>query len=305
MKRFILRSVLFFFIIASLTVVLVLVSDYAVRQRESRLLKLSDEITMVFSGDSYVECAVDDNIVEHSINIAQSGEAYLYSYVKIKSLIENNNNIKAVFIGFSYGDMLMEKEIDWLCSDEFVVEKAQHYHYLLSESEKETLFKMNPKAYLKGVIKSVYFNLLAVLKSYYSPGPYSKLFNYGGYKHLVRNKLKADPEIKLQKNVPVKESALQVKYLRMISELCQGKSVKLMLFETPKYKTYNINVDDSIKKIWSNIRNSLAGDSLIDMSEFNMPDSCYGDLTHLNYRGAEVFSQYLNDQLNGKVNKTQ
>jgi len=297
-KNFLLKVLLFCLIVGTLLITLVFLSELAVRESESRMLSLSDQINLVFSGDSYVECAVDDNIVGNSINIAESGEAYLYSYAKIKSLIENNKNIKAVFIGFSYGDVLMEKEIDWLFSDEFVVEKVQHYNYLLSSSEKTLIFKRNPRAYLRGVIKSVYYNLVSVIKSYYSSRSDRKLISFGGYKHLVRDKLLVDPGIELYKSVPVAKSALQEKYLRMISDLCREKSIRLVLFETPKYKTYNANVDDSVRQIWLDVRNSMPGDSLLDLSDFSLPDSCYGDLTHINYKGARIFSRYLNELLN-------
>jgi hypothetical protein len=294
-KDFLLKVLLFVLIVSTLLIMLVFFSDFAIRQREGQLLWLSEDISIVFSGDSYVECAVDDNIVGHSINIAESGEAYLYSYVKLKSLIDNNKNIKVVFLGFSYGDVLMEKEIDWLFSDQFVIEKVQHYNYLLSSSEKALLFNRNPQAYLKGVVKSVYYNLVAVLKSYYSSRSGRKLINFGGYKYLVRDKLQVDPGIELYKSVPVEKSAVQEKYLGLISDLCRDKSVRLVLFETPKYKTYNMNVDDNVRQIWLNVRNSFPGDSLLNLSEFTLPDSCYGDLTHVNYRGARIFSRYLNN----------
>jgi hypothetical protein len=96
----------------------------------------------------------------------------------------------------------------------------------------------------------------------------------------------------------VEKSIVQEKYLKMISELCRQNSVNLILFSTPKYKTYNANIDENIRKIWLQVRNSLSLDSLADFSAFVLPDSCYGDLTHLNYKGAEVFSRYLNEKLN-------
>ena len=113
--RSFLKKVSVFFILTLLFIAgLIILSDFALKQRKSDLLRISDDIHIVFSGDSYVECAVNENLIANSINIAQAGEAYLYSYAKIKSLLEYNDQINAVFIGFSFGDVLMEKEERWL-----------------------------------------------------------------------------------------------------------------------------------------------------------------------------------------------
>jgi hypothetical protein len=39
----------------------------------------------------------------------------------------------------------------------------------------------------------------------------------------------------------------------------------------------------------------------MDYSVFPLPDSCYGDIGHLNYRGARIFSQYLQERFSADV----
>jgi hypothetical protein len=34
----------------------------------------------------------------------------------------------------------------------------------------------------------------------------------------------------------------------------------------------------------------------MDYSNFSLPENAYGDIDHLNYRGAEIFSKYLESQ---------
>jgi hypothetical protein len=300
MKSFLLKVIIFILITGSFTAGLIVLSDFAVRNRESQLLRISDDINLVFAGDSYVECAVNDRLIDHSINIAQSGEAYLYSYAKIKALLEHNSQIQTVYAGFSFGDMLMEKEKSWVFGSEFVTEKIQYYNYLLDKSDKSLILRNNPIAYLSGLTKSVNNNFQAFVKSYSSENSRRIIKNFGGYKHLVRDKLNLDPELNLYKEQPVEKSLVQEKYLQMISEVCRQHSVELVLFSTPKYKSYNANIDVNIRQIWLEVRNSLPLDSLADFSAITLPDSCYGDLTHLNYKGAEVFSRYLNEKLNNK-----
>ncbi|MRS03577.1 hypothetical protein EG832_10215 [bacterium] len=273
-------------------------SEYIINHRKDNLLLLNNDIEYVFTGNSAVECAVNDRLVEHSINIAESGEAYLYSYVKLKAIIETNQQISTVFIGYSFADILQEKEESWVYSDEFIVEKVQYYNYLLSPQDRMLLFSKNPGAYTKGLIKSVVNNLSTALRANPEPKSPGQLINFGGYKYLIRDKLKVDPGVDLYNDRPVEKSVQQEYYLTRISDLCRKSSVRLILLTTPKHISYTENLDKINLQLWLDFRKSLAADSLLDLSTFTLPDSCFGDLSHLNYRGAEQFSLYLNELIN-------
>jgi hypothetical protein len=305
MKGFLTRFVLFTLLTGSVLGGLILLSDLAVEKRKKELLRLSEDIRIIFAGDSHVECSVNDNLVANSINIAQSGEAYLYSFAKIKSLLEYNDQITTVFIGYSYGDLLKDKETSWLFADAFVIEFVKTYNYLLSDYDKSIIFRNNPKAYLKGLIRTVYENCVTFIQSLFDNSDEKrKIRNYGGYLYLVRDKLQEDINmIETYINEPLEKSLLQEEYLNMLSQYCQEKSVKLILLNTPKYDLYNLNLNRDIIRNWNSFRQSLPCDSLLDLSTFNMPDSCFGDMTHLNYRGAELFSCYLDHILKSGGNE--
>lgn len=298
MKKFLIKLFIFEVLVILIFAGLVLLSGYLITKRQPRLLTLSDDIFYVFAGNSAVECAVSDRIVKHSINIAESGEAYLYSYVKIKALAETNRQLKAVFLGYSFADLLFEKEETWVFSDEFITEKVQYYNYLLGPSERSLLFSNNPRAYFKGMMKSVFNNISSILQASSKPKSPGQLINFGGYKYLIRDKLQADPGADLYNEGPVKKSIQQERYLKMVSEICRKHSISLILFTTPKHKSYTDNLDEANRQLWLEVRNSLASDSLLDLSRYSLPDSCFGDLSHLNYKGAAQFSRYLNDLIN-------
>jgi hypothetical protein len=305
MKGFLTKFVLFTLLIGSVLAGLILLSDLAIEKRKREVLKISDDVNIIFAGDSHVECSVNDDMIANSINIARSGEAYLYSFAKIKSLIDYNDQITAVFIGYSYGDLLKDKETRWLFEDAFVIEFVKTYNYLLSDYDKSIIFRNNPKAYLKGLTRSAYENCLTLLQSFFiDSNEKRKIKNYGGYLYLVRDKLQEDINmIETYINEPLEKSLLQEEYLKMLSQYCLGKSVKLILLNTPKYDYYNLNVNRDILRNWISFRQSLPCDSLLDLSSFNLPDSCYGDMTHLNYRGAELFSSYLNNIIHSGGNE--
>jgi hypothetical protein len=45
----------------------------------------------------------------------------------------------------------------------------------------------------------------------------------------------------------------------------------------------------NIRQNWLSVHNLLPGDSLMDFSTLSLPDSCYGDLSHLNHKVAKLF----------------
>lgn len=300
MKKFLIKFIIFAALVILIFAGLVLSSEYVISKRKTQLLTLSDEIHYVFAGNSAVECAVNDSIVKHSINIAESGEAYLYSFVKIKALAETNRQLKAIFLGYSFADLLLEKEETWVFSDEFITEKVQYYNFLLGPSEIKLLFSNNPRAYFKGLMKSVFNNISSALKTNSKPKSPGQLINFGSYKYLIRDKLQVDPGVDIYNRGPVLRSVQQERYLKMISEVCRDHSISLVLFTTPKHKSYTDNLGAENRQIWLDVRNALASDSLLDLSTYSLPDSCFGDLSHLNYRGAKQFSVFLDDLINTK-----
>jgi hypothetical protein len=72
----------------------------------------------------------------------------------------------------------------------------------------------------------------------------------------------------------------------------------LILINTPVYKP---EIYESIDKLNDFYDTYLSGVKYLDYSAFPLPDSCYGDIGHLNYKGAQIFSKYLQENLNVDV----
>jgi hypothetical protein len=305
-QRFLNKFLLFFVVVVLLISGLFKLSDFVIKQRMEQLLKINDQIRIVFSGDSNIECSINDSLIIGSINIAQSGEAYLYSYAKLRALLNYNSQIDSVFIGFSYHEILKDKEALVLFDNSFIIEKIKLFNYLLNKSEKKLIITNKPLAYLKGFLQSIFNNFIVFIKSYTLKGSNDRILNFGGYSYLARNKLEED--IRLQAAIKkdpttgtkAEKGLIQEKYLKLISQLCQQKSVKLILLNTPKHNYYSNIINKEIKDNWLSFRKSLSQDSLLDLSSFHLPDSCFSDITHLNYVGARIFSNYLNEQIHLK-----
>jgi len=235
MKPFLSKFVLFSLLIGTIAFGLIFITDFAVKQREGHILKTGNDISIVFAGDSHVECSVNDKLIENSINIAESGEAYLYSFAKIKALLDNNKAIDKIFLGFSFGDLAKEKEDSWLFGDISVIEKIKYYNYLLTCDEKSLIVRKNPVSYFKGLMKSVLNNVMILMKSYSKGDSDKGMVNFGGYRHLVRDKLYQDIGQHSFADQPFEKSLIHEEYLLKISDLCRQRSVRLVLLNTPKY----------------------------------------------------------------------
>lgn len=303
MNRFIKNSLVFFLLASGCIVGLIILSDYAQKKAAPRLLKLRSNISIVFAGDSNVESAINDDLIPNSVNIASSGEAYLYSYVKIKALLKNNSQIRTVFISYSPEKLNKFTEERWLFNEEFIIEKLKVYNYLLTGPEKGIMIRRNSLAYFKGLLQSVPYNISGAAKGYLNSPPHDNILNFGGYQYLIRNKLGEDidrqnGELENEaQNKMVGKGEYQERYLGMISDLCNQRSVKLILLSTPKYHPEPGSIPGLDLGSNPGFTSFHIRDSILDMSEFHLPDSCFADISHLNYKGARLYSEYLNNYL--------
>lgn len=83
---------------------------------------------------------------------------------------------------------------------------------------------------------------------------------------------------------------LQLEYLHKIVELCEQQHIKLYFINTPIYQIDKYwDTEDFYKKI----KTMFGNVEFLDYGRLQFPDSCYGDIDHLNYKGAKQFSLYL------------
>ena len=96
----------------------------------------------------------------------------------------------------------------------------------------------------------------------------------------------------LKKNRKSKISDINIHYLKKIVDLCKLKKVHIFLFRTPIHNALKSTFDElkfqSIRKqYFSNIK-------YIDNIDFQISNEEFGDLEHLNYRGAKKYSIFFN-----------
>jgi hypothetical protein len=113
----------------------------------------------------------------------------------------------------------------------------------------------------------------------------------GGYLKLDRDELQqAIKQLENNSITEIEYSDYQIDYLLKIISLCTEKGVELILFNTP---TYNAKEYGDLQAVNDFYNIYLIGTQYLDYSNFILPDYGYGDIGHLNFNGAEIFSKYL------------
>jgi hypothetical protein len=245
-------------------------------------------------GDSNTECAINDSIVSKSVNISQSADAYFYSFVKLRKFLKINPGIKTVILGINEKSLYNE---NWFKSNEYIRSKSNSYFRLMNLNDFRALLDAGGIEAFINLAEASFHNFFRVLTIQESDYKDMKI---GGYQYLKRDKLdetiKRYEKYNKQNNIIREYSKNQIEYLLKIVNLCKEYKVKLILLSTPTYM-YCTNEND-FYKLNRFLKKNIGDDiDYWDYSNYSLPDCCYGDINHLNYKGAEIFSKKLNGDI--------
>jgi hypothetical protein len=296
MRRFISKFITFV-CIAAVIVICIPAGIYFVRSKVS--FKIPPDKHIIVTGDSHTELAIDDNIYLKSVNISQGGSAYLYSYCKLQKFLNENTHIDTVLLSFHYGPLMDLIDNRWILGSGPMMYKIPFYLTLLNKEEIAIFTNHDKFTFIKAVFNLPFrFFVKSFIKVFIKRGniSYDDL-NIGGYIKSDRNKLQKNIELyeKRTEEEEVNISLCQLEYLLKIVDLCKCENVELILINTPVYKP---EIYESIDKLNDFYDTYLSEVKYLDYSAFPLPDSCYGDIGHLNYKGAQIFSKYLQENLN-------
>ena len=86
MRRFIHKTL--FLVSSFLALILLLIIFLSIIIEDRATFKLDQNITHIVMGHSHSETAINDSLTMNSTNVSESGEAYFYTYIKLKKLIQ-------------------------------------------------------------------------------------------------------------------------------------------------------------------------------------------------------------------------
>lgn len=242
---------------------------------------IKDDINILIIGASDTKNAIDDDILDDSINLSDHGRPNYINYLILKKILNDNQNIDTIIYGLSKNNIDSQLDKRWLDT------RAKYLARILKYSDFDdliVLIKYSPFLFSRTLLSSV-INLFVSL---YDP------IDFGGYVKHEKNDLKKEPFLQINENDFSKKS-MQKQYMEKIIKYCKRKNVELIFLRTPKYNKDEINNFNQSKEFFASFIKNFEDAKYIDHSGFFLEDSCYADRFHLNYRGAKIYSNYLNN----------
>lgn len=246
--------------------------------------KLPTEKHILFMGASHINRGVDDTITEEAVNWASPSERYMYTYIKLKHLIDENPQVDTVFLQCSATDLW--QDADYKYHDNVEQSKFIKLYWPLLDYENVKIFRNEPRQ----CIEKILTNLLDV-KTVFRSTWWQMM---GGYEPLSSiidiDSHKPSPE-------PLRYCGNSVNYyyLRAISDLCKSNSVKLILMQCP---VLNLDYYYDMEYFYGNLKEEFGDIEFVDYSDLDIPFEYRYDAHHLNKNGAVYFTEKLKQQYN-------
>lgn len=249
---------------------------------------LGDDVHSVFLGNSTFEYGIDDSKIQNSKNFGMNAEPVDIQYAKLKLLKKSNPQLNTVYL-----------ELDDIVLFNTRLPSVLAYpHYLnvldiydVAANVKNMTFERNI-AYVSHVYDAI--KLRPLIKSLFTKITISDL-GIGGYQDLYRDKLQEDiatlnlnSDNQTQLHVPKQN----IYYYNKIVAFCKQEGIRLIFLNTPKHRAiWNLSYYKTFYK------NNFQSIKFLDCERIELADSCFGDCSHLNYKGATKFTDFLNKQI--------
>jgi len=240
----------------------------------------------------YVPEILENKLKQSCYNTGSPGQFLLYNYATLQAILKRYSP-KTIILDVSPGDLKQETE------------SYERLSFLLPYYESHP--EIQPIVNLKSpwekykLLSSIYpfnssFLMIAGGNSEYFK---KRTADYSGYKPLDRIWKNS---IETRTIDQYKFDSIKTKILISFIADCKQAGVKLFLICSPSYFKF-IQRDNSISKI-ENIakeQNTAFFDFTNDSTFINYPN-LFDDPSHLNFRGAELFTNILSDEINKRLN---
>jgi hypothetical protein len=295
MQKFVIRLLLFLSVIAG--AMAGVVGFFSYRLSNPAIYELDESIRFIVVGDSHTQCAIDDALLAGTINVSNGADSYLYSYTKIRKLVESNEHLKGIVLGFSEHNFELAMD-DWNFKNENMRNKTAQYFPLLGWEEVVYLGKKNPVSFMTGLIQfpKMKFNVMMRLNSKTSIAD----IGVGNVERLTQNiKDWKKPTQTKKSNGQSSISQSQVQYLEKIVDLCKAHRLELVLISTPVHTSYpQLNHRSMAITYYAE---NLTGFKWWNFSDMKLPDSYFADYEHLNRSGASFFTEEIQKKISSEL----
>lgn len=279
-----LKNVTLFSILIIAIIVTILGCKYYITNKIS--FQEASNVHYLFTGASHPWHAIDEKLMKTAINRSAGSERYLFTYLKLKKIIQENPQIDTIFIQCSSTD-IWENSDDKYFSENEMSKFMPLYAPLFGKQEwcifSNHLAKVAP---------------LIIQKSF---RPYQMNPNY--IKNQMGSQASKNENMDILETSTVKQDMMKgnagnkinYSYLRKIMNLCNEKGIKLYGIYYPLYKPeffYNQ------KYYYEALKEHFPDLEVLDYSGWETPDSTRFDAHHLNWYGAQLFTKEIMNRFN-------
>jgi len=269
MRKFLQKTTVYLLVCLITCLAISFLSQFILKERAS--FAFSKDKNILVMGDSHTECAINDSILTNWQNLSRSATHYYYIYTILEEVLADNPQIDTIVLGIHRASFSEDFDSRMLFDDKYI------------NRQKYLLIYANPLDILSFSTSNPYFFL-----TYFQPkirlSPISP-YDVGGFVSLKANNINPKQDIKTiqQRKGP------NFEYLKKINSHLKLRKKTLILINSPAH-----NSSDQEEKELRDILHSINGPILYaDYHDYTLPDSCFADNGHLNYIGAEIFSQHI------------
>lgn len=264
--------------------------------------KEGKDIKYFVVGHSHSEFAYNDTIIQGLKNISYAGETHFSTYYKAKLLLEKNPQIDTIFVELT-NNHIEEYMDEWTWGSEFLLMGYLDLSSTVSAEDKWWLFKKNPSGFFAASSLAGKVRLKRMGYSYHD------FINTGGYRHIEWDRtdslLEAIPRNApdtIFAGTPKKFSSQNLRFLKKLVQFCEINGIKIYLIRSPLHDFYRNHIIE--KPFYEVLEADLKDVEFLDFSHFPLTNSEFGDLTHINYKGARKFSAWFDSLIkSGFLNK--
>ena len=253
-----------------------------------RMCYRPDKTTLVL-GTSRIQYGFDDGVMPTMWNVGLNADNYDIMYWKLKLLHRYNAGIRNVIVEVDQTTLFgyfegVEYKLHPYYWDMMDIGDWMH----LVENDRTIL--MYPFDWVKTIIP---------VKSIFSTFAFHDL-GIGCFSILKRDNIYIALNADSNNESPVDNTVndIQIKYLNKIVDYCLQNNINIEFVSMPSYPTKRIELghqqaNQYIEEHYPNIKYH-------DYELIELADSCYGDIVHLNYKGAETFAEIMKADFTGE-----
>ena len=235
-------------------------------------------------GASHIERGIDDALTSSAVNFSNSSERYMFTYLKLKCLLRDNQQIDTIFLECAPTD-LWEHSDDKYHTDNEAALYITLFCTLFSKEEC-MVYKDSPSRLVSFSIKSLFR-----IKYYKQSSFFKQMGGYIGYKNNQKEMIAKDIAPNLIEGFYGHK--INYRYLRKIISLCHSCGVKLYFLYCPVYHPEYFYDQDWYYEAYNE---NFSDVELLDYSHWLIPLDEYYDAHHLNHKGAQHFTKELKER---------